>query len=204
MQGTAARVEATTETDAEIIAASATDPSLFGTIFQRHHNCVFTFVARRLGRNDAADVVSEVFLRAFRSRHKYDSRRECCRPWLFGIAYNIVGDRLRQRSRHNRSFIYSTADTSTADYDEANDRLVAQPATDELNAALTELNPGDRDALLLFALEDLSYDEIAQVLKIPKGTVGSRLARARRQIRESIPHLEQITDRMVNGKVEAS
>ncbi|MGD2101670.1 MAG: RNA polymerase sigma factor, partial [Acidimicrobiia bacterium] len=76
------------------------------------------------------------------------------------------------------------------------DRILAESAGERINQALSRLSRRDRDTLLLYALEDLSYSEIAEALGIPEGTVGSRISRARRQIREQIPDLEQIADRM--------
>jgi len=83
----------------------------------------------------------------------------------------------------------------TPDYafDDADDHLVAAAASGELNRALGVLRSGDRDVLLLFAVEGLEYREIAEALGIPIGTVRSRLSRARSKLRELIPGLAQIT-----------
>jgi RNA polymerase sigma factor (sigma-70 family) len=186
-----------TPTDAELIDESHEHPERFGEIFSRHFAAVFRFVARRVGTGDASDVVSDVFTTAFRIRSRYDHSRANCLPWLYGIAANHVGDRLRKRRHGSRTFL-AIASTEAAwdDSADTDDRLVAESIGDQINEALGRLSRRDRETLLLFALEGLTYSEIAHALKIPEGTVGSRLARARRLMREQIVDLEQIADRM--------
>lgn len=180
-------------TDADLIRDSLDDPELFGQVFSRHFESVFSFVARRAGRDAAADLASEVFVRAFRARHRYDPTRPTCLPWLYGIAVNVVGDRIRRLRRHPRSYLHLAV---TEDFDDAEDRLVAATVVEEIRDGLSRLTQADRDTFLLFALEDLSYSEIAVVLGIPIGTVGSRISRARRILREQISGLRRITDKM--------
>lgn len=184
--------------DAEIIAASLDHPTEFGIIFARHHARVYTYAARRIGIGEAGDVASEVFLKAFRLRYRYDHTRPNSLPWLFGIAQNTIGDGLRSIRRRQRVYLYFHRDVSAPGTELADDRLVAEAVTDRLNAELGKLSKGDRDALLLFALEGLTYSEIGVTLGIPTGTVGSRISRARRKIGQAIPDLEQIAARMHN------
>lgn len=182
------------QSDAEIIAASLDTPEEFGRIFERHHRAVFRFVAkRRPSRDDAADLTTEIFLRAFSIRRRYDRTRPECLPWLYGIAHNVIGDRLRRSKRDER--VYLTAGDIERGRDPSEDsdsRTVAQQASARLNAALAKLSRKDRETLLLYALEGLTYQEISRVLDIPVGTVGSRISRARHRILELIPDLEQI------------
>lgn len=181
-------------TDAEIIAASIKIPEEFGRIFRRHYRAVYRFVARRRQRrDDAADVTADVFLRALRIRHRYDTTRPNCLPWLYGIAQNVVGDRLRRVEREQRIYLARSSVEDVVDHSaDADERTVAQQAGIRLNGALGKLPRRDRETLLLYALEGLTYAEIAQTLGIPVGTVGSRIARTRRRILELIPDLEQM------------
>jgi RNA polymerase sigma-70 factor, ECF subfamily len=181
--------------DADVVVASWEDPERFGEIFSRYHDTIFRYVARRLGPNSAADVTAEVFVRAFRIRFRYDATRVSCRPWLYGIATNVIGDQLRSRSRSQRNtlsvaIVAAGSDDDTARSDERIDAAALGPI---LNEALARLRPGDRDVLLLYAVEELSYGEVAEALTIPIGTVRSRLHRARRQLRELIPSSTQMT-----------
>jgi RNA polymerase sigma factor (sigma-70 family) len=107
------------------------------------------------------------------------------RPWLYGIATNLLRRHVRVEERRCRSLARAAAaDRPPTAGGEAEDRLDAQALRRPLAAALATLNRGDRDVLLLTAWADLTYAEIATVLDIPIGTVRSRLNRARRLTRE--------------------
>lgn len=177
--------------DGEIIRASLSDPDEFGEIYARHHRAVFRYVARRIGSGDAGDVTADAFVRAFSIRARYNVSQTNSLPWLYGIARNIVGDRIRRTRRRRRTYI-ALVDQGDGEISDADDRLVAYQVTRSLNSALGKLSPKDRETLLLFALEGLTYAEISRVLGVPSGTVGSRITRARRRILELIPDLEQI------------
>jgi RNA polymerase sigma factor (sigma-70 family) len=181
--------------DAEVIAGSQQDPELFELIFRRHHAAVFKFAARRVGIDDAGDVAAEVFDRAFRIRRRYDTTKPNSLPWLYGIAANVVGDRIRRYKRHQYMHLGADLQIGPDETAGADDRIVATQLAEQLNRALAKLSKPDRETLLLYALEGLSYSEIAQVLNIPTGTVGSRINRARARILEEIPDLRRITDR---------
>ena len=171
-------------------------------IFERHYAAIFRFCARRIGTRDAADVASEVFVKAFRIRWRFDPDRRDALPWLYGIAINTVGDRLRSFRRQQRGYLYvESPDVSCAE-EEADCRIAAEMVRRSLNRALAGLSSRDRNTLLLYALEDLTYEEVAAVLGIPVGTVGSRLARARDRMRQAIPDLQLLTDKWAEMPVE--
>ncbi|MFG1989858.1 RNA polymerase sigma factor [Actinoplanes sp. NPDC048988] len=140
---------------------------------------------RRIGP-PADDLLAETFLIAFRKRASYQPRHLDVRPWLFGIATNVLHRHLRQEERRYRALARAATHDAQAHplADEAADRVDAQAARSGLAAALARLKPGDRDALLLLAWAELSYAEIAATLDIPLGTVRSRINRARRLTRE--------------------
>jgi RNA polymerase sigma-70 factor (ECF subfamily) len=182
-----------TPTDAEVIAASLDEPSRFGEIFTRHHRAVYRFASRRVGSGDAADVTADIFLTAMRTRHRYRLERPNCLPWLYGIGVNVIGDHMRRVKRRSRSYLSQDPGTDDDFTTPVLDRVDAESARSTLNRALGRLGNKDRETLLLFAIDRLTYSEIAQALGVPIGTVGSRILRARRKIIEQIPDLEQIT-----------
>ncbi|MGB8360322.1 MAG: RNA polymerase sigma factor [Acidimicrobiia bacterium] len=191
-------------TDAEIIAASVADPTRFNGIVDRYFDDVYTFVARRIGRTDATDVVQSTFERAFRIRGRYDTSRPNCRPWLYAVAANLLGDRLRRHRRDERLFIAAPRNREIPDpSSDADERLTAAAVADELNAVLRIFSQADRETFLLFAVDLLSYAEIAEVLGIAVGTVGSRISRVRARIKEQLPGLEQRTEWNGPGAGEA-
>lgn len=184
--------------DAELIAASLSDGGVFAAVFDRHFATVFRYVARRVGIDAARDLASEVFVRAFAARGRYDLARPSCRPWLYGIASNLVRDHLRRQRRRSRAYLRAASleeAASEAEMVDAETRASALLMAPQINAALGRLNEVDREALLLFALGELTYEEIAEAQSVPIGTVRSRLSRARRRMQELMPAERQRRDR---------
>jgi RNA polymerase sigma-70 factor (ECF subfamily) len=173
--------------DAGVIRQSWTEPERFAAIFDRYFAEMHRHLTRRIGPKVADDLAAEVFLAAFAQRRRYDLRRDCARPWLYGIASNLIGSHRRQERRFYRALARSPAgEVWLGDEDQVADRVSAAAARSALAVAVAALTAGDRDVLLLVALADLSYPEVAEALGIPYGTVCSRLNRARKQIREAL------------------
>ena len=173
-----------TATDAELIEASLRVTEKFAVIFDRHAPHIQRYLARRLGQQVADDLLAETFLVAFSKRQRYDPSRPDARPWLYGIATNLVGQHRREEVRRYRM------PSAVPDVDDHADRVAAdvtaQAMRSMLTGALGALSAEDRDVLLLVAWEQLSYLEIAEALAIPVGTVRSRLNRARRKVRAAL------------------
>ncbi|MGY1832723.1 RNA polymerase sigma factor [Geodermatophilus sp. SYSU D01180] len=172
-------------TDAEVLAGSLAEPELFATLFDRHAAAVHRYLGRRVGEL-ADDLLSETFLVAFRRRADYRPERLDVRPWLIGIATNLVHGAARAERRRYRALARAAAEPDARPDDDPHDRLDAQALRGPLAAALAGLKAPDRDVLLLVAWGDLSYEEVAAVLDVPVGTVRSRLHRARRQTRATL------------------
>jgi RNA polymerase sigma-70 factor (ECF subfamily) len=170
--------------DAAVIASSVTDASAFGEIFDRHFAEIHRYLGRRVGAALADEVAAETFVAAFRSRGRYDDRAVDARPWLFGIAANLVRRHWRTERRRLRAYARTGVDPICDETSEVERRVDAVAAAPELAAALASLSCGEREVLLLFAWADLSYEEISAALGIPAGTVRSRLSRARTHVRE--------------------
>ena len=170
-------------TDAELIARSVVEPEQFATLFDRHAATVHRYLGRRVGQL-ADDLLSETFLIAFRRRSAYRADRVDVRPWLLGIATNLMHAHARTERRRYRALARSASEPVTsAGSEDVHARVDAAALRGPLAAALAGLKERDRDVLLLFAWGQLGYEEIAAVLDIPIGTVRSRLNRARRQTR---------------------
>ncbi|HEX4721246.1 MAG TPA: RNA polymerase sigma factor [Pseudonocardiaceae bacterium] len=170
--------------DAAAIEGSLVQSELFAVIFDRHAPYIHRYLARRLGREIAEDLLAETFLVAFRRRRSYDLGRGDARPWLYGIATNLVSQHRRDEVRRLRLRRVDLAtEVSPGHADRIAARVTAQSMRGPLTAALAGLSPDDRDVLLLIAWEQLTYEEVAAALGIPVGTVRSRLNRARRKVR---------------------
>ncbi|WP_410667184.1 RNA polymerase sigma factor [Amycolatopsis sp. cmx-4-68] len=160
-------------------AAPVTGIEQFTDVHDRHFTAIYRYVAGRLGPQAAEDVAAETFLVAFDRRKTFDATRGDVRAWLFGIATNLVSRHRRKEARHYRALSRLDA-RETAEGHE--DRVVASVTVARLGKALSRLSPGERDVLLLVALGDLGYAEVAEALGISPGTVGSRLNRARKKL----------------------
>ncbi|MDX2545241.1 RNA polymerase sigma factor [Streptomyces sp. WI04-05B] len=174
------------EADAVLIAASLDEPERFAALFDRYAPAIHRYVARRLGADAADDVTAETFLTAFRIRARYDSERAGVRPWLYGIAAKLISRYRREEVRALKLLARTGHDpVAEAWTDSADDRVAAQAVSRPLAKSLARLSEGDRHVLLLFAWAEFTYQEIAEALDIPVGTVRSRLNRARRKMRAS-------------------
>lgn len=146
-----------------------------------------TFLRRRLDPGLADELASEIFTHAFARRATYDIARPSALPWLYGIATNLVRRHRRSEARRLRAYARAAEPEPQApDLDAVDARLDASASSRALAAALASLAPRRREALLLFAWTELSYEEIAAALDVPVGTVRSRIHRARAEVRELI------------------
>lgn len=164
------------------------DPhTAFSEIFDRYFPTIYRYVAGRLGTAAAEDVAAETFAVAFEQRDRFDPHRGSVRPWLFGIATNLVARHRRGEARHYRALARITDRPAAGSHE---DRVLAAVAAARLRPqllkALAALSPGERDVVLLVALSQLSHEEVAQALAISIGTVGSRLSRARKRLQHVI------------------
>ena len=184
--------------DGELIACSRSDSAAFAGIFDRHHAQLYRYLRRRVGAGLAADLAAETFVTAFARRSAYRPDTQDARPWLYGIAHNLLRSHLRDERRQLAAYARRGADPladpgALAAFSMADARADSAAVSAEL-AILARMPGRDRDVLLLFAWADMSYAEIAQSLNIPVGTVRSRLNRARRRVRvlvesKSLNHL---------------
>jgi RNA polymerase sigma factor (sigma-70 family) len=173
--------------DAALIERSWREPETFAELYDRHAVPIYRYVSRRLGEPMADDVVADTFLAAFRRRQRYDLDRSDARPWLYGIAANLISKHRRAEVRMLRAYARTGADPVVEGHaDRTDSRVTAAAMQRDLAAALASLSAGERDVLLLVAWADLTYEETATALEIPVGTVRSRLNRARRKVREAL------------------
>ena len=174
------------DTDAAVIAASITEPGRFGVLFDRHATVLFRYLVRRVGVDEADSLLGEVFRVAFEKRSTYDCGRPNARPWLYGIATNLLARHRRREARriHATARLLSRQPPAGDPADEIVADLDARQLWPRVADAVAGLPEEERDALLLFVWEELSYEDIALALGVPVGTVRSRLNRARVSLRE--------------------
>lgn len=177
--------------DANLLKESLRIPERFEALYDRYFAEIHRYVAGRLGTQTADDLTAEIFLAAFHGRARFDAHRGVVRGWLYGIATNVVAQHRRSESRQLQTLRRTAAEDAVDAVDAGHEDLVARRLTaagvqEQLASALGAIPDADRDVLVLLALAELSYEEIAQALDIPPGTVGSRLNRARKKLRAAL------------------
>jgi RNA polymerase sigma-70 factor (ECF subfamily) len=175
----------------------------FVRLFWRHGPAVHGYLSRRAGHQQADDLLEEVWVRALRSRDRYDDRLAAL-AWLYGIARNVLLGHFR--AQHSMA----AADTGRRDpvqpdpWDAVDDRLDARRTVAGLTEALAALSDEDREVLLLVAWEQLTAAEVAVVLDIPPGTARSRLHRARVRLRGYLEASASPPGRYPNGSFHSA
>ncbi|MTB88653.1 RNA polymerase sigma factor [Aeromicrobium senzhongii] len=168
---------------------SAEEAERFGASLWELRVPIHAYLARR-SPTDADDLLVDVWVAAYTSRHTFDAARGDVRPWLFGVARNVLRAHLRRSRRPATPF--RQRDTSGQDWEAVDERLDALSVAPELRAALAQVPPAEREVLLLVAWEGLSPTEAASVLGLRQGTARSRLHRARERLRVAMS--ERSTD----------
>jgi RNA polymerase sigma-70 factor, ECF subfamily len=160
------------------------DIDAFEILVRRHEKAIFNLVYRMLGDyDDAAETSQEVFLSAYRAIGQFRGEANFS-TWLYRIALNHATTRRKSTSSRQRRLV--PLDSSDM-VDEAQigpaETLEKKELRERVQGALNELEPEDAAIILLRDLQDIPYEDVAQVLKIPVGTVKSRLHRARQALK---------------------
>ncbi len=152
------------------------DEAAWETLVRTHTRRVFGYCYRFTGKeSEAQDLTQEVFLRVFRSLKSYRSDEGAFATWLARLSRNLLIDHYR-RGKQDR------ATDSIEEQLRPEGLLAGREASELLGAALQRLSPDLREAVILRDLQELEYREIADVLKVPEGTVKSRLNRGRAEL----------------------
>lgn len=135
-------------------------------------------------RTTAEDVVSLTFLEVWRLRERLDAGDDSVRPWVYGVATNVLRNRARAARRHQRALARMPRPEDVPDFaGEVDGRIDDTARLTAARKALDRLRRGEREVFLLCVWSDLSYAAAAQALDVPVGTVRSRLSRARARLR---------------------
>lgn len=151
-------------------------------LYELTHQNVYRLMVRMVGLQDAADVTQQAFLQAFRKIGQFSGRSKFG-TWMYRVAANEALQHLRRSKRSKlQALKEEPMDRSSNRQENTDDKEL-------LEQALGSLDPDLRSAFLLREVEGLSYGEIAGALEIPEGTVGSRLNRARRELKQHLIEL---------------
>ncbi len=182
-------------TDEELIARfQQGDNYAFDLLVKRYKDPLMNFVFRFVGeKEEAEDIVQETFLRLFKNKHYY---REIAKfsTWIYTIAGNLAKTELRRRRRRKllsiSAFMSSEKDYDIPDEDSNPEKETNTVVTDKIiQKAIDKLSPKFKQVIILRDIQGFSYEEIAEIVGIPLGTVKSRVNRARLKLQEDLKHL---------------
>lgn len=171
-----------------VLRCQRNETRAFDELVARHQDRVYSAVARFCGNaEDAADIVQRAFINAFRKIQEFKGDAAFS-TWIYRIAFNQAIS-FRRENRRTTVSIYSKDDDKVVEPAvEANptEKTEGEETQKKVQQALEQLEEGDRQIILLKDLQGHSYDEIAEIMQIPKGTVRSRLHRARLELKSKL------------------
>jgi RNA polymerase sigma-70 factor (ECF subfamily) len=160
------------------------DTDAFEILVRRHEKAIFNLVYRMLGNyDDAAETAQEVFLSAYRAIGQFRGESNFS-TWLYRIALNHATTRRKSTNLRQKRLVPIDGSDMVDDTQLGPaETLEKKELRERVQRALNELEPEDATVILLRDLQDIPYEDVARVLKIPVGTVKSRLHRARRALK---------------------
>ena len=182
-------------TDEELIARfQQGDNYAFDLLVKRYKDPLLNYVFRFLGdRTDAEDIIQETFYRLYKNKHYYKEIAKFS-TWIYTIAGNLAKTELRKRKRRNLFSInyymstdkdYDLPDDQTSPEKDANTTIT----DDIIQQSVDKLSPKFKQVIILRDIQGFSYEEISEIIKIPLGTVKSRVNRARLKLQEDLKYL---------------
>ena len=193
----AAKILAASEGAELVRKCRAGDGTSWEQIVQTYSRRVYNLAYRFTSRSDAAeDLTQEVFIRVYRSLEQYDSKQGDLQNWLMRLARNLVIDdyRRRQRTPHDHQaddladHTYHLRSSSNSVQHEMERRELGV----QVQAGIDKLSPDLRTCVILRDIEELSYQEIVDLLKIPEGTVKSRINRGRIELAKILKRMKVV------------
>ena len=170
------------------------DAAAWEEIVQRYHRRIYNICYRFAGSaDDAQDLAQEVFIKMYRTLSSFDAERGAFMTWMTTLTRNLLVDHFR-KTKHDR--LTDSLDTTSSEHEDAmplseqipdrgpapDSRVQSREARQTVHEALQKLSPELREAVILRDLQDMDYREIATVLRVPEGTVKSRINRGRGEL----------------------
>ena len=170
------------------------DAAAWEEIVQRNNRRIYNICYRFAGSaDDAQDLTQEVFIKMYRTLNSYDVDRGAFMTWVTTVTRNLLVDHFR-KTKQDR--LTDSLDTTSSDHEDVmplgeqipdrgpapDSKVQSREAREVVHEALQKLSPELREAVILRDLQDMDYREIATVLKVPEGTVKSRINRGRAEL----------------------
>jgi RNA polymerase sigma-70 factor, ECF subfamily len=196
-------VNTTTVSDHELVTrAQQGSEKAYRELLGRYQRPVFSIIYRMIrDREQAEDLAQETFVRVFNNIDRYDPRYKFS-SWIFKIATNLTIDWIRRKELDTVSIdgsrnavtaeqIEATSITIASQDENPEELLEAKELGEEIETAISRLRPEYRAAILLRHVDGREYQEIAEILALPLGTVKTYIHRGRNELREQLQHLRE-------------
>lgn len=169
------------------LAVQAGDIEAFGELVARYEDKLKRYARKFLAREEEIeDLVQDVFIKAYTNINSFDIKLRFS-PWIYRIAHNTFVNELKRKSRYGFDFFEADVLLPLLPAPErADDYVLSDELRVEIDKSLKSLPPKYREVIILHYFEDLSYQEISDILKIPVTTVGVRMTRARAKLKKEI------------------
>jgi RNA polymerase sigma-70 factor, ECF subfamily len=178
----------TEESDQNIVIAALADPNAYGRLIRKHESMLRRYVRRILGTRSNAtdDVLQEVFIKAYLNLNDFDQTRTFA-PWIYRIAHNEAISHLRKSKSGIQTITGEDAQVFldyVADPEDPATLFWKGRSADHIRTCLNALDAKYRDVLVLRYMEDQSYDDISDILRLPPGTVATLLKRGLKRLKD--------------------
>lgn len=180
-------------TDEELARlAQGNNQDAFGVLMERYQERLLRYGRRFLSdQGHIEDMVQDVFIKTYQNIQSFDATRRFS-SWIYRIAHNTFVNALRKKHREPLVFIdFDALVTHPADERDLAQDVDRKDMLELIRSGLEELQPAYKEIIVLYYLEELGYQEIADVLRIPIGTVGVRLRRGREALKKKVDSRRQ-------------
>lgn len=183
------------ETDAMAVQETLRNKEHFGVLISRYESKLLRYI-RRLGVanvEDRADILQDIFIKVYRNLHAFDQDLSFS-SWIYRIAHNETMSWFRKRMVRPENTLIGEGDDVVARMEsmeaDAESELIKAEDAETVRNAVKTLRPQYRDMLVLYYLENKTYEEISDILEVPIGTVGTYMHRAKKELRTSLERSE--------------
>jgi RNA polymerase sigma-70 factor (ECF subfamily) len=173
------------QTDTELVELSKKNPEMFGLLMERYQGPLFHYIRRmtQLGGDDVQDLMQEIFIKIYKKLNEYDEKLKFS-SWAYRVAHNHVIDYFRKanaRVQTNSLEDYEWEKIISASVHIEKD-IMNKDCVEKIKTCLAQLPLKYREVLMLRLVEEKEYEEIMDILKKPKGSVATLIARGKEML----------------------
>lgn len=179
------------KSDIELIELSIQDPEYFGVVMGRYQEKLFWYVKRisYFSNEDIEDILQEVLISAYRNLNEFDESTKFS-SWIYRVAHNQVVDEIRKAKRRQENSYDDLNESDTQFFLSASvgleEKVLSDDCLEKAKTAIKKLPMKYREVMVLRFLEEKTYEEIMDILKKPKGSIATLVARGRKSLKEEL------------------